>query len=163
MEGSEVVSLSDTLMSHNDKRKDWLRFIVAFTLILGFLFLIGIAMVGEYADPTILSGVFSGWIAAIIGFYFIEQGADRAQQQVIQSSEKSISVQKEKQKNIQATGIIQIDEIKNTIQTEYENKIKNLKEISLTEINKLEKLLSEKDAFIEELLDMLNKNKEGGE
>lgn len=57
------------------------RFFLAMTLIVGLMVLIGIAiMVGE-PDAITLSGTFSGWIAAVTGFYFLQQSAERAQQQ----------------------------------------------------------------------------------
>ncbi len=65
------------------------RFWLAAGIIAGFIVLLMIAMVGKYADPLTLSGIFSAWIVAIIAFYFIQQNADRAQQQATIISGKS--------------------------------------------------------------------------
>lgn len=47
-------------------------FWIAVMLILGFLILIGIpVMRNDIESATGLTGIFSGWIAAIIGFYFM--------------------------------------------------------------------------------------------
>ncbi len=65
------------------------RFWLAAGIIGGFIAVLIIAMAGGYADPLTLSGIFSAWIVAIIAFYFIQQNADRAQQQAVIASAKS--------------------------------------------------------------------------
>lgn len=69
--------------------KEGHRYWLAVVLILGFLALIGVAMVGGYDAPTELASIFSGWIVAIIGFYFLDQAADRSQQQATIISDKA--------------------------------------------------------------------------
>lgn len=49
--------------------------------VVGLLCLIAISIIARYPDPIVLSGTFNGWIAAITGFYFLQQTADKVQQQ----------------------------------------------------------------------------------
>ena len=44
---------------------------------------------GGYFDIATLAGIFSGWIVAIIGFYFMDQASDRTQQQAISITGKA--------------------------------------------------------------------------
>jgi len=59
------------------------RFILAMLLIGSFMVIIGLAVLGTifwgYTGIANLIGFFSGWIAAIIGFYFLQQNAAGAQ------------------------------------------------------------------------------------
>jgi hypothetical protein len=59
------------------------RFILAMLLICSFMIIIGLAVLGTifwgYTGIANLIGFFSGWIAAIIGFYFLQQNAAGAQ------------------------------------------------------------------------------------
>ena len=57
---------------------EYLRFILAMSIILGSLITLGVAMLGGYADAPTMAGIFSGWIVAIVAFYFMEQASDRA-------------------------------------------------------------------------------------
>ncbi|TFH48653.1 MAG: hypothetical protein E4G89_05950 [Methanothrix sp.] len=60
---------------------DFLRFVIAMAIILGFFIILGVAMMGGYADVPTMAGIFSGWIVAIVAFYFMEQASDRAANQ----------------------------------------------------------------------------------
>jgi len=77
MEGSgnepKIGGLQESTESH--------RFWLAVVLVGGFVLILLVAMVGGYEEPSALAGIFSGWIVAIIGFYFIQQASDRAAQQ----------------------------------------------------------------------------------
>jgi hypothetical protein len=59
------------------------RFILAMLLICSFMIIIGLAVLGTifwgYTGIANLIGFFSGWIAAIIGFYFLQQNTAGAQ------------------------------------------------------------------------------------
>lgn len=95
----EVTEKSDTASTAKKSSPDYSfelqvttekhRFQLAVVIIFGFVVLLGIAMIGKYADPLTLSGIFSAWIVAIVAFYFIQQNADRAQQQAVIISAKS--------------------------------------------------------------------------
>lgn len=61
--------------------KEIYRFILATIIIGSFLVILLAAMIGGYADVPTLSGIFSGWIVAIVAFYFMEQASDRAADQ----------------------------------------------------------------------------------
>ena len=66
------------------------RFLLAAFLIGGFLLLLGIDLSkGDYIDVATLAGIFSGWIVAIIGFYFMDQASDRTQQQALSITDKA--------------------------------------------------------------------------
>ncbi len=69
-----------------------------------------VAMLGGYADIPTLAGVFSGWIVAIIAFYFMDEASERAggqelsrklNQQAQDNEEAAETALKEKQKIIQ--------------------------------------------------------------
>jgi len=123
------------------KRTEDHRFWLAAGIIAGFILLLAIAMAGKYADPLTLSGIFSAWIVAIIAFYFIQQNADRAQQQAVISSGKSqekagsmadaIEEETERIKKIAET---QIKEIEGQMM-----KYKKLAESALSDLEKLRK------------------------
>jgi hypothetical protein len=57
------------------------RYRLAMFLVGGFMVILVIDMIGGYTDPAVFAGIFSGWIVAIIGFYFLQQASDHAQQQ----------------------------------------------------------------------------------
>lgn len=60
------------------------RYYLAALLIGGFLLLLGYDLwEGGYFDIATLAGIFSGWIVAVIGFYFMDQASDRTQQQAL--------------------------------------------------------------------------------
>ena len=57
------------------------RYRLAMLLVGGFMVILVVDMIGGYTDPAVFAGIFSGWIVAIIGFYFLQQASDHAQQQ----------------------------------------------------------------------------------
>ncbi len=75
--GSKPDTSRPDLVEHTDDH----RFALAVILVAGFMILIGIAMMGGYKAPIDLAGIFSGWIVAIIGFYFLEQSSERSAKQ----------------------------------------------------------------------------------
>lgn len=113
---------------------------MAFTLILGFLFLIGLALLGGYADPVVLTGIFSGWIAAVIGFYFIQQGADKAHAQAAEATKTSAAFQRQAESSTQL-GTTQLDVVKAE---------------AMRKIDELTRLSEEKDKLIEALFNKTN-------
>lgn len=122
-------------------QRELYRFCLATILISGFLILICIAMIGGYADPNILAGIFSGWIAAVIGFYFIQQGAERAQEQAAQATRTTTRLQEEAQ-STRAIGMSEVDE---------------LRDVARKEIERLTKQIEERDGFIGQLLEIIEK------
>jgi hypothetical protein len=73
----------------SDCHVELFRFIIAAILICGFLIILGISVLTKYPDPLVLSGIFSGWIVSILGFYFMQQNVDKANQKTIQTIEES--------------------------------------------------------------------------
>jgi hypothetical protein len=66
------------------------RFWLAVLLVGGFLALLFIDLImGGYYDIATLAGIFSGWIVAIIGFYFMDQASARTQQQAVSITDKA--------------------------------------------------------------------------
>lgn len=116
------------------------RFSLAFLLLGGFIFLIAAAMIGEYADPLVLAGVFSGWIAAIIGFYFIQQNAEDAVDQANKAMSLSADIKAETAKKVAAVETISTVTF-DTMQEAVEKKTKELRETA-----------KKKDALIAEIL-----------
>ena len=57
--------------------REFYRFVLAMTILVLFGLLLIAAMAGGYSDPTVLAGMFSGWIVAIIGFYFMDEVSQR--------------------------------------------------------------------------------------
>ncbi len=60
-----------------DSREKY-RFVLAMTILILFGLLLTATMAGGYTDPTVLAGMFSGWIVAIIGFYFMDEVSARS-------------------------------------------------------------------------------------
>lgn len=65
------------------------RFTLAVILVGGFLAILLINLIGGYADIPTLASIFSAWIVAIIGFYFMDQASDRTQRQAIYVTSKA--------------------------------------------------------------------------
>jgi hypothetical protein len=63
------------------------RFYLAILFIGGFLVIMGLALLGQffwgYTGIKDLAAIFSGWIVAIIGFYFAQQNTAQAHQQAM--------------------------------------------------------------------------------
>lgn len=72
-----------------EERTENHRILLAVVLIGGFVIVLLVAMAGGYAEPSVLAGIFSGWIVAIIGFYFLGQASDRVQQQATVITDKT--------------------------------------------------------------------------
>ena len=69
-----------------DISKENHRFWFAVLLISGMLIIISIPIFqGKYDDGKNLAAVFSGWITAVVGFYFLQQNTEKAQQQAQQA------------------------------------------------------------------------------
>jgi len=57
----------------------WQGFWIALLLILSFMAILVIPVAsGDYQEAKDLAGIFSGWIAAIIGFYFMQGQTQQA-------------------------------------------------------------------------------------
>jgi hypothetical protein len=76
-----VMTEKDSLQKSTESH----RFHLAMLFIGGFLAIMIIALVGEffamYSGLKDLAATFSGWITAVIGFYFLQQNTERAQEQ----------------------------------------------------------------------------------
>jgi hypothetical protein len=73
----------DVLQQSTESHRFWL----ATLFILGFLAIMFTALLAEffglYTGVKDLAAIFSGWITAIMGFYFLQQNTERAQQQTM--------------------------------------------------------------------------------
>jgi hypothetical protein len=69
----------DVLQQSTESHRFWL----ATLFILGFLAIMFTALFGLYTGVKDLAAIFSGWITAIMGFYFLQQNTERAQQQTM--------------------------------------------------------------------------------
>ncbi|MDD1772266.1 MAG: hypothetical protein LUQ09_05030 [Methanomassiliicoccales archaeon] len=121
------------------------RFSLAFLLLGGFIALIAVAMIGGYADPLVLAGVFSGWIAAIIGFYFIQQNAEDAIAQAGKATELSSEIKTEAVRKVTEIGSIS-DTTFEMVQDAVKKQTAQLRETA-----------KKKDALIAEMLAELEK------
>ena len=126
------------------------RFYLAMVLIMGFLILIGLSLLGGYTDPLVLAGIFSGWIAAVMGFYFIQQGADKAHAQALEATKTSTAFQKQAESStLQAeSSKLQAESSKLTSSTQMDEVTKTAKE----EIEKLTQELEKSYKLIAVLL-----------
>jgi len=89
------MSDKDTLEKSTEKH----RFQLAMLFIGGFLFIITLALAGEilgiYSGVGDLAATFGGWITAVIGFYFLQQNTERAQQQAKDATKNAASSRKD--------------------------------------------------------------------
>jgi positive regulator of sigma E activity len=117
------------------------RFILAMVFIIGFIALIFIALLGEilklYTGVKDLAAIFGGWITAVLAFYFLQQTADRAQQQT-----KEVTIQAEEAR-----------------ETAKQSERKRVELISKSEPNLLEiaKVVEEQQTLIKDLISDLER------
>jgi len=77
----------------------WHGFWIALLLILSFMAILVIPVAtGDYQEAKDLAGIFSGWIAAIIGFYFMQgqtqQAAAAARESGLESGSGAVQTMK---------------------------------------------------------------------
>ncbi|MEW5748051.1 MAG: hypothetical protein AB1793_04600 [Candidatus Thermoplasmatota archaeon] len=65
------------------------RFILAMAILIIFGMLLVATMAGGYTDPTVIAGMFSGWIVAIIGFYFMDEVSARSTSEEVKRAVQS--------------------------------------------------------------------------
>lgn len=74
------------------------RFYLAMAFLCGFFITLIVALFGEllelYSGVKDLAGIFSGWITAIVGFYFLQQNTARAQQQAKEATKEASDARK---------------------------------------------------------------------
>lgn len=79
----------DTLQKSTESH----RFLLAMLFIGGFLIIMFAALLGEfsgmYTGLEDLAAIFSGWITAVMGFYFLQQNTEKAQQQTIEVTKEA--------------------------------------------------------------------------
>lgn len=116
-----------------DSKREGYRFGLALVILVIFGLVLVVAMVGKYAEPQTLAGIFSGWIVAIIAFYFMDAASDRAVgldtrrklDQLSQDAEDSVDKGlKEKDRIIQGL-TTELANLSNGI-SEYEQVVKDL-------------------------------------
>jgi hypothetical protein len=62
------------------------------TIIVGFFLILVLALVRRLSDVPTLAGIFSGWIVAIVAFYFMEQASDRTAKIISDETGKKIDM-----------------------------------------------------------------------
>jgi len=72
------------------------RYHVALLLIGGLIFTILIPVAYKnYGDAGDLAAIFSGWIGSVVGFYFLQQNTEKAQQQTTIAAKDAAEARKE--------------------------------------------------------------------
>jgi uncharacterized protein HemX len=72
------------------------RFYIALAIILGMVIIIFVPTAqASYSSAKDLAAIFSGWITAVVGFYFLQQSTERAQQQTQQATTESANARKD--------------------------------------------------------------------
>jgi hypothetical protein len=116
------------------------------TFVLGFLSVIFLALLGEiffeYSGVKDLAAIFSGWITAVLGFYFLQQKVETAEQR------EHTAVQEAREAKVGKT--IQRSKLLGTVAASTENLIGLMKE------------LEEYRTLTEELISELKERKEAG-
>lgn len=117
----------DTLQKSTENH----RFRLAILFIGGFLIIMFAALVGEflgvYDSLKDLAAIFSGWITAVMGFYFLQQNTEKAQQQTIEITKDASEARKtselavKKTAKLTSVSRLNILDIKETIGKQEEN------------------------------------------
>ena len=66
------------------------RFLIALSLLSGMILIILLPVYYQkYDNAQDLAAIFSGWMTSVVGFYFLQQNTDKAQQQTKFASEEA--------------------------------------------------------------------------
>jgi len=129
------------------------RYGLAMLLIGGFLVIMFAGVIGAiffgYAGMESLAATFSGWITAVIGFYFLQQNTERAQLQTRDATRNAAEASREV---VSAT--------KKVVETT--KKASTLYNEGKAGILDLEKTIKEQAAFIDQLVAKIQELKAGG-
>ena len=80
----------------NDSDRENHRYRIAFLLILGLLIIVVIPVINKnYDNAADLAAIFSGWITSVVGFYFLQQNTEKAQQQTTIAAKDAAEARKE--------------------------------------------------------------------
>ena len=80
----------------NDCDRENHRYRIAFLLILGLLIIVVIPVINKnYDNAADLAAIFSGWITSVVGFYFLQQNTEKAQQQTTIAAKDAAEARKE--------------------------------------------------------------------
>lgn len=83
------------------------RFRLAILFIGGFLVIMFVALLGEFLNVFTgledLAAIFSGWITAVMGFYFLQQNTEKAQQQTLQVTRDASEARKTSERAVEKT------------------------------------------------------------
>lgn len=115
------------------------RFCIAIAIVSGLLFLLFTSIITRYPDPLLMSGLFSGWMTAIIGFYFLNETALRIAGQLMETEQ-----QRDQVKFIASYGPQELAETKQLFNTK-----------------ELEKGIMDRNSVINALVSDLEEHKEG--
>jgi len=108
-----------------DSKKEGHRFYLALVIIFIFGAVLVVAMIGKYADPPTLAGIFSGWIVAIIAFYFMDEASDRAVQQ---ETRRKLGMQSQDSEELIDLGLKEKDKIIQDLSNEVTRLAKGIKD-----------------------------------
>ena len=72
------------------------RYRIALLLLVGLITLLLIPVLYKNYDSAFdLAAIFSGWITSIVGFYFLQQNTEKAQQQTVVATKNAAEARKE--------------------------------------------------------------------
>jgi len=131
------------------------RFVLAMTILFLFGMLLMATMAGGYTDPTVLAGMFSGWIVAIIGFYFMDEVSARSLSQetkrAVESQHEDVSAAQDMSLKQKEAVITDLKERIDVLSTNASTRIKEQQDI----IMKLTKQVQDYMAYTKECSEML--------
>lgn len=94
---------NDTLQKSTESH----RFSLAILFIGGFLIIMFAALLGEFAGKYTglkdLAAIFSGWITAVMGFYFLQQNTEKAQQQTTEATKEAADARRTSERAAEKT------------------------------------------------------------
>lgn len=93
---AETTQSVATRDEENDGARENHRYYIAFLLILGLLVIVVIPVINKnYDNAADLAAIFSGWITSVVGFYFLQQNTEKAQQQTTIAAKDAAEARKE--------------------------------------------------------------------
>ena len=111
------------------------RYRLAIVFVGGFLAILMVALVGEilgiYKGIENLAAIFSGWVTAVIGFYFLGQSAAHAQQRTRDATEEAVKARQAKsdienaKRRITFEGKLNVEELRHIIE-DYQRLVEEL-------------------------------------
>lgn len=80
----------------NEASTEGHRFYIALVILIGMILIIAIPVLYEqYDSAKDLAAIFSGWMTSVVGFYFLQQNTEKAQQQTKIATEEASQARRE--------------------------------------------------------------------